>query len=244
VAPLPRRRGARTGRADRLISPSWRVEGRTGPAGELHATWPSVDSDPGSRAVAVCEPEGPCVVLGSTQPEEQADPVRAGDRGVALTRRRTGGGAVLVDVVDPVWIASPDLGRSFDWLGETWVRALDALGLRGLSSRRGGVVRTEWSGLVCFAGWGRGEVFDADGRKVVGLAQRRTRFGSWFQSACVVRSDPSLLLDTLSLSGPERARARRELAAVATGVGDLGGAALSGVAGHAAVTAALLESLP
>jgi len=202
----------------------------------------------------VCEPEGPCVVLGSTQPEEQADPVRAGDRGVALARRRTGGGAVLVDVVDPVWIdlwlpaddplASPDLGRSFDWLGETWVTALDALGLRGLSSRRGGVVRTEWSGLVCFAGSGRGEVFDADGRKVVGLAQRRTRFGSWFQSACLVHWDPSLLLDTLSLSEPQRARARRELATVATGVGDLGGAAMSGVAGHAAVSAALLESLP
>ncbi len=202
----------------------------------------------------MCEPEGPCVVLGSTQPEGLADPVRAGDRGVALARRRTGGGAVLVDVVDPVWIdlwlpaddplASPDLGRSFDWLGETWVTALGALGLRGLSSRRGGVVRTEWSGLVCFAGWGRGEVFDADGRKVVGLAQRRTRFGSWFQSACLVQWDPGLLLDTLSLSGPQRARARRELAAVATGVADLGGAAMSGVAGHAAVTAALLDSLP
>lgn len=202
----------------------------------------------------MCEPEGPCVVLGSTQPEEQADPVRAGERGVALARRRTGGGAVLVDIVDPVWIdlwlpvddplVSPDLGRSFNWLGETWVTALDALGLRGLSSRRGGVFRTEWSGLVCFAGWGRGEVFDPDGRKVVGLAQRRTRFGSWFQSACLVQWDPSLLLDTLSLSGPQRARARRELAGVAAGVGDLGATVMSGVAAHAAVTAVLLESLP
>lgn len=193
-------------------------------------------------------------MLGSTQPAEQADPVRAGDLGVALARRRTGGGAVLVDVVDPVWVdlwlpaddplVCSDVGRSFDWLGEAWVAALGALGLRDLWSRRGEVVRTEWSGLVCFAGSGRGEVFDADGRKVVGLAQRRSRTGSWFQSACLLQWDPGLLLDTLVLSAPQRARARRELASVATGVGDLVGAAMTGVAGHGAIAAALVESLP
>ena len=43
-------------------------------------------------------------MLGSTQPDERADPVRAGESGIALARRRTGGGAVYVDVADPVWI--------------------------------------------------------------------------------------------------------------------------------------------
>ncbi len=204
--------------------------------------------------MALCEPDGPCVVLGSTQPDEQGDPVRAGEAGIALARRRTGGGAVLVDAVDPVWIdlwvprddplASPDVGRSFDWLGDVWITALGALGVPGLSRQRDRAAATEWSSLVCFAGLGRGEVFDAQGRKVVGLAQRRTRFGSWFQSACLLCWDPGVLLDALSLTPPERDRARVELAPIATGVGDLVGGSLTGTAGHAAVATALLESLP
>ena len=36
---------------------------------------------------------------------------------------------------------------------------------------------TRWSSLVCFGGVGAGEVVTADGRKVVGLAQRRNRRG-------------------------------------------------------------------
>jgi lipoate---protein ligase len=231
---------------------------RRGDAGDLHASWPSVDAAPTARAVAVCEPEGACVVLGSTQPDDAADPLRAGERGIAVARRRTGGGAVFVDAEDPVWIdlwlpagdplVSPDIGRSFDWLGEAWVAALAELGLRGLSRRRdAGAATTEWSSLVCFGGTGRGEVLDADGRKIVGLAQRRTRAGSWFQSACLLRWDPGPLLEALSLTAPERLRARRELASVAAGIRDLGGAERTGPpgrAGRAAVTSALIESLP
>jgi lipoate-protein ligase A len=193
-------------------------------------------------------------VLGSTQPDERADPVRAGESGIALARRRTGGGAVYVDVADPVWIdvwlpagdplVTSDVGRSFDWLGDAWVTALEGLGVRGLSRRDQPAPATEWSPLVCFAAVGRGEVLDAEGRKVVGLAQRRTRSGSWFQSACLLQWDPGLLLDALSLSAGQRARARRELASVAAGVGDLGGPSLTGAAGASAVITALLGSLP
>jgi lipoate---protein ligase len=238
-----------------LSSREWRVEVRSGPAGELHAAWPAVDSDPHSRAVAVCEPTGPCVVLGSTQSDEQADAARARERGVMVARRRTGGGAVYLEADNPIWIdlwlpaddqlASTDVGRSFDWLGDAWVAALSGLGVRGLRSHRlGAVAVSEWSSLVCFAGIGNGEVLDPLGRKIVGLAQRRIRSGAWFQSACLLRWDPGLLLDTLSLGASERARARRELDDVATGVGDLVGRSMTGAAGHAAVTTALLDSLP
>ena len=60
----------------------------------------------------------------------------------------------------------------------------------GVSSR--GVRPTEqdrgvhpWATSVCFGGVGTGEVVTADGRKVVGLAQRRNRAGAWFHGACV-----------------------------------------------------------
>jgi lipoate---protein ligase len=210
----------------------------------------------------VCVPAGPCVVLGSTQPDEEVDRRRAAELGIAVARRRTGGGAVFVDAEDPVWVdlwlpgddplVSPDVGRSFDWLGEAWAAALGAVGVRARSPREVAeprsaapvAARGAWSSSVCFAGAGRGEVFDPDGRKIVGLAQRRTRTGSWFQSACLLRWEPGPLLETLSLAGPERARARRELSSVAAGVADLGGASLTGVAGRDAVVTALVESLP
>jgi lipoate---protein ligase len=238
-----------------VTSAEWRVEVRAGPAAVLHASWASAASAPGSRAVALCEPDGPCLVLGSTQAGEVADRARLARNGVALASRRTGGGAVYVEAGDPVWIdvwlpdgdplADPDVGRSFDWLGEVWIDALGALGVRGVWYRRDGSgPPTRWSSLVCFAGIGRGEVFDDAGRKVVGLAQRRTRGGSWFQSACVLHWDPGPLIDSLTLSHRARDEARDELASVAIGVADLRGPSLAGAAGRSKVILSLLDALP
>ncbi len=145
----------------------------------------------------------PAVVLGSTQPEPVIDRERVGAAGLAVARRRSGGGAVLVTPDDPIWIDvwlpashplwSGDVARAFDWLGDAWVDALATSGVTGLSAHRHGYVScTRWSSLVCFGGLGTGEVVTDDGRKVVGLAQRRNRHGSWFQGACVLRWDPSL----------------------------------------------------
>ena len=56
-----------------------------------------------------------------------------------------------------------------------------------------GPMRTDrWSRLVCFAGLGPGEV-TVDGRKVVGISQRRTRAGARFQCAALRRWDPGAL---------------------------------------------------
>ena len=74
----------------------WRVDERRGDAASLHASWPGVEGSPGERAVAVCRVPAPSVVLGSTQPTEVVDPVRAARRRVGVARRRSGGGAVLV----------------------------------------------------------------------------------------------------------------------------------------------------
>jgi lipoate-protein ligase A len=227
----------------------WAVEERRGTAAGLHAGW--TPADPDRPTVALCRVTAPAVVLGSTQRGDVVDADRARAAGVAVVRRRSGGGAVLVTPDDPVWIDAwiprggplwhEDVSLAFSWLGTAWAEALAILGHPGASAHRGAYAScTRWSSLVCFGGVGAGEVVVPDGRKVVGLAQRRSRPGAWFHSACVLRWEPSALLDVLDLPGPERETARRELAAAVVGVDDLGGAPV----GRAAAEAALLARLP
>ena len=221
-----------------IVADRWRLEERTATAEDLHASWPSVVDAPEYRAVALCRPVRPAVVLGSTQIATAISPEGARAAGVDIVRRRSGGGAVVVTRNDPVWIDvwipagdqlwCDDVTRSFDWLGSIWRSALvDVLGPRvgdGLRVARTVVdqhVRSTWASAICFAGVGLGEVTTSDGRKLVGLAQRRSRHGAWFHGACVVRWDPTVLIDVLVADRVERASAVEELARVAVGVGDL-----------------------
>ena len=65
------------------------------------------------------------------------------------------------------------------------VCALAAAGAADLSVHHGRLEATVFGDLICFAGLGPGEVC-ADGRKLVGLAQRRTREGVRFHTVCPV----------------------------------------------------------
>lgn len=143
---------------------------------------------------------------------------------------------------DPLW--SDDVSRAFDWLGDAWVTALEGLGLTGLAAHRKGLVCTRWSRQVCFGGIGRGEVVDRVGRKLVGLAQRRTRAGAWFHCACALRWEPTPLVDLLVLTPAERSEAVDDLAGAAVGVADLVGGIAPARVTPAAVIAALIDALP
>ena len=203
----------------------------------------------------MCRVSGPAVVLGSTQSPAVVDLARAEARGIEVVRRRSGGGAVLVAPDDPVWIDvwlprddplwDEDVGRAFDWLGDAWTRALESLGGRGVSAHRDGFAAcTRWSSLICFGGVGTGEVVADDGRKVVGISQRRNRDGAWFHSACIRQWDGAALLEVLDLSADEREAARLGLADAVIGVADLVGDAVGGVVEPASVAAALVGALP
>lgn len=151
---------------------------------------------------------------------------------------------VWVPMADPLWHG--DVGRAFDWLGDTWVRALRELGVPGVSAHGpGALATTRWSGLVCFGGVGSGEVVTTAGFKVVGLAQRRNRDGALFQSACLLHWDAQPMADLLALPHPERRAAGHELADAARGVADLRRAAgILGPVTSEDVVVSLLASLP
>ncbi|HEX7132715.1 MAG TPA: hypothetical protein VF228_09070 [Iamia sp.] len=218
----------------------WAVEVARGSAAAFHGR----DVEPGSgRQVWVQQVDRPALVLGSTQPDALVDHAAAARAGVEVVRRRSGGGAVLVepggtvwvDVVvppdDPLW--DDDVGRAAHWVGESWATALAHRGVAGATVHRGGLVEMPWSRQVCFAGLGPGEVTVA-GRKVIGVAQRRTRHGARFQVAALLRWEPEALVALLHLPEGDREAATADLADRAAGLP---------VAEDALVTA-LLDALP
>lgn len=202
----------------------WSVVELAGSAGELHHR----DTFEAPRTVTICRAHRAALVLGSTQPDADVDQAGVASSGVEVTRRHSGGGAVLVerdavvwiDVyvsrMDPLWVA--DVGRAFWWLGQVWADTLTALGVPRADVHRGPLVSTAWSSKVCFAGLGSGEV-TVGGRKVVGIAQRRTRAGSLFQCAALVRWDARRLLEVLALTEAERDEGAVSLGAAAIGLG-------------------------
>lgn len=202
----------------------WVVDHHRGPVGELHGL--DVPDD-GTPRVWILEATGPAVVLGSTQRDDVVDGDGARDAGVAVVRRRSGGGAVWVAPGDPHWVDvtvprdhpmwTDDVGRAFLPIGRAWQRALADLGFGDTRLHEGGLECGPLGGTVCFAGRGPGEVLVGDA-KVVGISQRRTRAGARFQCAVPVHWDPTPLAALLADRPDVDA-----LAGVATGIGDLVG---------------------
>jgi lipoate---protein ligase len=162
----------------------------------------------GGRHLWLLEASSPALVLGSTQPDADANAAACAAAGVEVARRRSGGGAVLVGAEECVWIDvlvprddplwHDDVGRASWWLGDAWMTALAASGVDGCRVHHGGLVPSAWSKVVCFAGLGPGEVVDDAGAKVVGISQRRTRSMARFQCAVPLRWEPERLSGLLT----------------------------------------------
>jgi len=175
-------------------------------------------SDVLTRQVWFVEPTDAAVVLGSTQPLASLDLGEVARRGLGVVRRRSGGGAVVVEPASSfwfdVWLPSGDpafdhdIGRSADWLGGLMVDALATLDVDGVVVRAADLVREgpdrRWAVLVCFGATGAGEVL-VQGRKAVGISQRRTRAGARFQVVIPAAFDPEATAALFSLSPSARA---------------------------------------
>jgi lipoate-protein ligase A len=220
-------------------SPAWTTVTVTGTVADLHGR----DPVPGTgRLVELMRPTGPALVLGSAQRDDVIDAAAVAARGLAVARRRSGGGAVLVDPAsccwldlvvprgDPLW--DDDVVRSFGWVGEAWAAGLRSLGVAAAVAPAPRPADAA-SRLVCFAGLGAGEVL-VEGRKAVGLSQRRTRGHARYQ--CLANtggSAPGAVLDLLAVpGGADRDSLRAALAAGATAVAVDAGALAAAVVAH------------
>jgi len=160
-----------------------------------------------------------------------------------VLRRHSGGGAVLFDAdllsLDLVLaaghpLADGDLGAVFLAVGEAWAAALGELGVGELTVHRGPAAgrlggADPLRAAICYAAPGRGEVLH-DGRKLVGLAQRRRRHGVLVQCGLLWRWRPAVLLAAFGADPADPA-----IHAAAVGLHDL----LDHPPGQAAVVAAV-----
>jgi lipoate---protein ligase len=209
------------------LTASWALEQATGTAAALHGSGLRLDR----RRVRLHRLPDPALVLGSTQSEDLVDTPAATAAGVEVARRRSGGGVVhlvpgeqaWIDVGlpagDPLW--DSDVARSSWWLGEVWAAAVAHAGLGSSSAptvHHEGVSDRELGRLVCFAAVGPGEV-EVDGRKVVGISQRRTRDGARFQCVLYRHWDPAPMLSLLRL-GESTERVAEVLRTRASAVGE------------------------
>jgi lipoate-protein ligase A len=195
------------------------------------------------RTAFVRTVERPTLVLGSTQDVGVVDTQALARRRVELVRRRSGGGAVLLEPdravwvdtwvprADPLW--SDDVARSGAWVGAWWA---ESLGVPGLQVHDGRPVESRWSDRICFAGLGAGEVVH-HGRKVVGVAQWRSSAGALIHSLAYLEIGWERLTELLDL-GSDRAPAALELGATTITVPEL----VATDAGR--LTSVLLAGLP
>lgn len=158
---------------------------RRGRVAELHAIDPFAEREVAGPEIWWCDITDAAIVLGSRQHPGLLDREAVDRAGLTIADRRSGGGAVVLRPDDVVWVdlvlphgvAPDDVRGSMVWVGERWRAAIEPIADgREIDVHRGGMICTSWSNLVCFAGLGPGEVL-ADGVKLVGLSQRRTRHG-------------------------------------------------------------------
>lgn len=150
----------------------------------------------------------PAVVLGRAQRPDEYMALRAKSDGIDLCRRATGGGAVLAGpwllgtaVILPPGhpLVLPHIAESFRWFGQVHAAWLNDLGINAKCVSSAEAHIDESLAWACFGNLSHWEV-EADGGKIVGLSQARTRNGVLLSSAVLVGPPPwTLLCDVMGM---------------------------------------------
>lgn len=190
--------------------------------------------EPAAALVRVQEFTTTTFVLGSNQTDQITDRAACERSGVEIARRRSGGGGVLLVPGEVTWLDvivprdttgwSDDVHQPMIWLGHHLSAVLAerlSTGAPGVHSApdagRLAVHETafhgsRWSSLLCFDGLGAGEI-TLEGRKLVGISQRRTRDAARLQCSWYSKFDWGTVL---ALLAPRFRPPERELANVST----------------------------
>ncbi|HEX5569880.1 MAG TPA: hypothetical protein VFX31_00740 [Ktedonobacterales bacterium] len=175
------------------------------------------------------------LVLGNGQSPAIADPAALDRQATALYKRASGGTAVLVDAAlisldlalphtHP--LATSDVVRAYQWIGELWAEALRSLGVADARALPTTDVRAlpplakdDPLRLACYGALSPWEVVIREPpRKLVGLCQTRRRPGALYQTGVYLRLDAPALADVLALDPASRAALSASLAHAAAGL--------------------------
>ena len=180
----------------------WQVHNVDQSAAEMHS-----QDLPAERGIWKVSISRTALVLGSSQHSDVVDLKACARANVDLVQRRTGGGAVFLEIDQHLWVDvvvpvgdklwSDDVVISSRWIGDAWSRVLANFGEPNLSVHRQQAVLSTWSKLICFAGVGPGEVL-TNGRKIVGISQRRTNKSARFQCLVHRKWEPEKFLPFLA----------------------------------------------
>jgi lipoate---protein ligase len=172
----------------------------------------------------------PAIILGCSQKRYQTDwqDMRSKRKSsLTVVCRRSGGGAVLagpwmlsatifVPAAHP--LSQLSLPASFELFGRAWSRALAKVGIDNALANSDGVAtfnqRAKAAALdwICFAGLSHGELLDADGRKLVGMAQIRQRQCAALVSGLFLQAPPwGALLSANPQAGSQNALMKSNL---------------------------------
>lgn len=148
---------------------------------------------PAERAIWRASILESALVLGSKQESSIVDQSSCDADNISVVRRRSGGGSVFLELDQHLWVDfviprddelwKDDVGQAMWWVGDLWADALakcEVADRDQLRVHRGGVERPSSFDSICFGGLGPGEV-TLNGKKVVGISQRRTREMARFQ---------------------------------------------------------------
>lgn len=153
-------------------------------------------------AVRVWDYAAPEVVLGCSGKADRAMLERASAAGARVTKRPTGGGAVLAGpwLLGASAVLPPQhpfvvtgLAQSYRWFGFAHAAWLQSIGIAARAVADAQAPRAPALSWACFASLSHWEV-EAGGGKIVGLAQCRRRNGTVFSSAVLVGAPPWELL--------------------------------------------------
>lgn len=147
----------------------------------------------------------PCLSLGYGQKSDDIDKVRIKEMGWDITRRLTGGRAILhtqeltysLALPNDHSIAKGGIIESYQRISQALLHGMDSLGVQSQADKRADDVDLKNLGAVCFEMASHYEITAPDHRKLIGSAQVRRKYGLLQHGTIPLNGDIAQICDAL-----------------------------------------------